>query len=285
LLVEEGLLRWDSTLAEVFPDAAPAMDEGYRKVTLEQLLSHRAGAPAGTGRRALWATFWAHTGTPTEARRIALQRITENAPEHEPGAQHEYSNYGFALAGLMCEQVAGEPFEKLLLERLLAPLGITTAGWGAPGSEDEIDQPRGHKYGRPVEPGRTADNPPVLSPAGRLHLSLADWAKYIAWHLRGAEGTGELLAPETFRRLHTPAEGFEYALGWSVPHRDWAAGRVLAHTGSNTMWYCVVWAAPKKGFAVLVATNEAGDAAAKACDEVAWALIQRRLKLEQTPGG
>jgi len=184
------------------------------------------------------------------------------------------------LAGLMCEQVTQQPFESLLLERLLKPLGITTAGWGAPGSADVVDQPRGHKLRRPVRPGAAADNPPAMSPAGRLHLSMRDWARYIAWHLRGAAGEAQLLAPESFGRLAAPAEGFDYALGWSVPHRDWAGGRVLAHNGSNALWYCVVWAAPEKGFAVLVATNEGGDAAAKACDEVAGALIRLRQQPE-----
>ncbi len=286
MLVEDGLLRWDMTLAEAFPDVAASMTEGYRAVTLEQLLSHRAGAPTGTGRRQLWSAFWTHKGTPTEARRMALLGVTERDPEFPPGTKYEYSNYGYMLAGHMCEKVTGEPFEKLLIDRLLAPLGITTAGWGAPGAQSApsesappvIDQPRGHRLRQPVAPGPLADNPPAMSPAGRVHMSLRDWSRYIAWHLRagvGAAGKPELLKPESFAALHTPPAGADYALGWSCPHRDWAGGRALAHTGSNTMWYCVVWAAPARGFAVLVATNEGGDAAAKACDEVAGALIRR----------
>jgi hypothetical protein len=44
------------------------------------------------------------------------------------------------------------------------------------------------------------------------------------------------------------------------------------------MWYCVTWIAPEKNFAVLVATNAAGDRCDKACDDAAWALIQHYLK-------
>lgn len=47
------------------------------------------------------------------------------------------------------------------------------------------------------------------------------------------------------------------------------------HAGSNTMWFCVAWLAPERDFAVLIACNRGGDAAAKACDQVAAALIQR----------
>jgi CubicO group peptidase (beta-lactamase class C family) len=42
-VVEEGKLSWNTTLEQVFPELAPKMDPAYRKVTLEQLLAHRAG--------------------------------------------------------------------------------------------------------------------------------------------------------------------------------------------------------------------------------------------------
>jgi lipoate-protein ligase A len=48
-----------------------------------------------------------------------------------------------------------------------------------------------------------------------------------------------------------------------VVQRPWGGGTVLAHSGSNTMWYCVVWMAPKRNFAVLSATNIGGDEAAE----------------------
>ena len=46
IMVEEGKLKWHSTIAEVFPEIADSMDPGVRKVTLEQLLSHTSGMPA-----------------------------------------------------------------------------------------------------------------------------------------------------------------------------------------------------------------------------------------------
>ena len=46
MLVEEGKLRWNTTLAEVFPELAEKMDAGFRNVTLEQLLSHTSGIPS-----------------------------------------------------------------------------------------------------------------------------------------------------------------------------------------------------------------------------------------------
>ena len=162
---------------------------------------------------------------------------------------------------------------------------MTSAGFGAPGKAGTFDQPCGHSAaGIPVPPGPTADNPPAVTPAGRVHCTLADWALYVRLHLRGAKDhatpeKASLLTPKTIRKLHEApnAEGNRYAFGWARPERPWAGGQVLTHSGSNTMWYAVVWAAPARGFAVLATCNQGGNKAALACDAVAATLIRRHL--------
>jgi CubicO group peptidase (beta-lactamase class C family) len=158
------------------------------------------------------------------------------------------------------------------------------------GRHDEsgaIDAIRGHRAdGTPIEPGPSADNPPAIGPGGRAHMSLGDWAKYLALHLRGVRGdvkVGEVtLKKETFTRLHTPFDGpgDKYAMGWVVAQRGWAGGdgTVWMHNGSNTMWFCVTWLAPGAGFGVLVTTNIAGPTAQGATDEVCGVLIQEHLR-------
>jgi hypothetical protein len=49
------------------------------------------------------------------------------------------------------------------------------------------------------------------------------------------------------------------------------------HNGSNTMWYVVMWLAPKANFSVVVGTNIAGSDAEQGCDEVAAAMISQWL--------
>jgi hypothetical protein len=80
--------------------------------------------------------------------------------------------------------------------------------------------------------------------------------------------------------LHTPPFGGDYALGWGVAERDWGGGAVLNHAGDNTMNHANVWIAPQRDFAVLVCINQGGDAALKASDAAAGALI--RLHLSRT---
>jgi CubicO group peptidase (beta-lactamase class C family) len=266
-LVEDGKLSWSSTVRDVFPARAKALHRDFQGVTLWQLLTHRAGLPAN-------AAWWGLKGrTPTEQRRDLLAKAMSPAPRSKPGSTYLYSNVGYALAGLMAEQVADAPWEDLMRERVFEPLGMATAGFGPPGSPGQVDEPWGHSSGGTPRQG---DNPPVLGPAGTVHVSLPDWARFAALHLRGAQGKAQLLEASTFRRLHTPPAG-DYAAGWIVVDRPWAGGRALTHSGSNTMWHCTVWLAPARDFGVLVATNQGGDDAASACDEASEGLILTAL--------
>lgn len=280
MLVEEGKLSWDSTLAETFPNLAESMRPEYRAVTLAQLLTHRGGMPGDVPRGLLFWHARRLVATSTEDRRLLLEGVVKQPPATQPGTAFLYSNTGYAIAGHMAEHVTGKSWEDLMRTRLFAPLGMSTVGFGAPGTPDVVDEPRGHGVsGQPVEPGPLADNPPVIGPAGIVHCSIGDWAKYIALHLRGAQGDARLLEPATFTKLHTPVgdEPPRYAMGWGVLQREWGEGDVLSHAGSNSMWFAVTWVAPRRDFAVLVASNQGGDRAEKACDEAAGTIIRSWL--------
>jgi CubicO group peptidase (beta-lactamase class C family) len=318
VLVEENKLRWNQTLAETFPDLAPhpeKMNPAWKPVTLEQLLTNRAGAPANLDRDGLWQSLWNFKGTPTESRRALLEGVLKHPPEHEPGSKFLYSNAGFAIAGHMAEKVTGTSWEELMTRKVFDPLQMFSAGFGPPGTKagkpvkrDDIDappggykpesgitQPRGHRSnGSPVEPGPNADNPVAIGPAGIVHCTIGDWAKFIALHLRGdpsiaGGGDYKLLRADTMKKLHTEGADTDgkpdgtYAMGWGITTRAWAGapgspGRVLTHAGSNTMWYCVTWIAPEKDLAILITCNQGGDAAVKACDQAAQMLIREATK-------
>jgi CubicO group peptidase (beta-lactamase class C family) len=281
LLVEEKRLSWDATVGGVFAKAVPAIDPSWKPVTLDLLLHHRAGAPADLRADGLWDRLWRFRGTPKDARLALVAGVVAKPPVSPPGTKYLYSNAGFATAGAMAETVTGRGWEQLLRERLFAPLGITTAGFGAPGTAARVDQPRGHGAdGKPVEPGLLADNPVAIGPAGTVHMTIEDWARYVAAHVSG-ERSGRLLPSAAWKRLHAPpdGEGTRYAMGWVVTDRDWG-GEVLTHNGSNTMWYCVAWLSPSKDFAVLVTCNRGGPQAEQGCDQAAWALIQDHLAHE-----
>ena len=276
VLVEEGKLKWDTTVAAAFPDARN-LHPAYRKATLEQLLGHRGGAP-GDIDPAVWASLWEPKGV--AARRKVLDEVFSRPPQAEPGTRYVYSNFGYALAGHMAEKAAKKPWEELMREKLFVPLGMTSAGFGAPADRGGVRQPRGHTSdGTPVEPAaRGADNPPAIGPGGTVHCSIEDWARFVALHLRGSRGGGKMLKVETFKKLHTPAEGNPYALGWLVGRSPLGKGVALNHAGSNTMWYAVAWVLPESDLAVVVACNQGGPGGPgeKACDEVSGTLLRNR---------
>jgi len=280
MLVEQGKISWTTTIGEAFPELKSEMHPDYLGVTLEQLLSQRSGAP-GDAPADLWLQAWAAKGTAAEQRLAFIKGILARKPEAKPGTKYIYSNQGYTIAGVMLEKAAGKTWEDLLRSMLFEPLGMTTAGFGAPASVDKVDQPWGHKKkmlsGRePVPPGPGADNPLAISPAGAVHCSLGDLAKYAAFHMAGERGKSQLLKAESFKKLHTAvADNDDYALGWMVLKRAWANGRALMHNGSNTMFYVVVWMAPEKNCAVIVASNVGVDEAFKGCDEVAGKLIDQ----------
>ncbi|HRJ11263.1 MAG TPA: serine hydrolase domain-containing protein, partial [Prosthecobacter sp.] len=207
----------------------------------------------------------------------ALELAARTADLPAPGERHEYSNFGYVLAGHMLEEVWRAPWEELMRRRLFAPLGIQNAGFGGTGTPGKLDQPWPHNdKGEPMPGnGPLVDNPPVLGPAGTVHMALADWGLFLAEHLAGRAGRGRLLkTAAAYEHLHTAAQaGENYAFGWLASERPWG-GRVLNHAGSNTMNRSVTWLAPEKGFGVLACTNTGAETASKALDDVSGLLIQ-----------
>jgi CubicO group peptidase (beta-lactamase class C family) len=276
MFIEQGRLRWNTTIAEVFPELKGRMDKQYEGVTVEQLLTHCGGFP-GQAPPDAWIRAWEKRGTATQQRSKFVEAVLSAPPEAAPGSKFIYSNQGYAVAGAMLERLTGKPWETLMKEKLFQPLGMKSAGFGVPGTIGKVEQPWGHTRDGGKTTPRQSDNPPSIGPAGTVHCSLDDLARYTLFHLQRGQGGVRLLTPETFRKLHTPPTGKDYACGWINVKRDWAGGTALMHNGSNTMWYVVMWLAPERNFSVVVATNIAGREAEKGCDDVAAAMIEKWL--------
>jgi len=286
-LVEAGRIRWETTLTDVFPEQAPKMNAAWRTVTLDWLCSNRGGAPGDLNASGIWSQLWNFGGTPTEARRLLLEKLTVIAPNSTPGTRYEYSNAGFALAGHMLETMMGQPWEDLMREWLFQPLDMTSGGFGVPATPRMTDQPWGHQLATgkpsPIEPGTSADNPPAIGPAGTVHCSVADLAKYVAAHLAGERGDTALLKQSSMLKLHTAVpNNANYAYGWVAVDRPWAgSGKALNHNGSNLQWFSVIWMAPARQFGVValcnLATSSGANPGSTATDQIAGKMIQEFL--------
>ena len=247
-------MKWDSTLGELL---GPARAKKFAGVTLTNVMSHRAGLPPDPGGRT--------TGAPGESITVVRRRVVDAALSGEPlypaGAGYQYSNLDYILLGSILEQLdekTGRAWEDIVRDEIFTPLKLTSAGFGPPGTVGAITQPRGHQANGatlvPVEPGPFADNPPIYGPAGTIHLSIADLARWGQEHLRGERGEDGILKTATFKILHTPpVTPGDYALGWVSQTKN--GQRVIWHNGSNTLWYAIVAfnAATDKG--VVLVTN------------------------------
>ncbi len=205
-------------------------------------------------------------------------------PHHAPGTAWRYSNLGYVTVAAMVERRTGTAWEELVVRDVFAPLGMTGYGFGAAGHQDKVDAPWPHavlfesmpwRVRIPLPPSRFADNPWVIDPAGRVHLPMEAWARFVADQLASFEGRGKLVRPGTYEHLHTPLFGGDYAGGWGTAQRSWAGGTAFTHAGSNVRNFAVAWLAPARHFAVLVATNQGDARAQKACDDAAGALIRK----------
>ncbi len=266
LLVERGRLRWDTSIEDVFPDLASASTSPLRKATVQQLLSHFSGTP---GDFPDLQPILRERGV--RRQREAVVRLALTRRDITVGAKMEYSNFGYVIAGAMVERIEKKSWEELMTRFVFNPLRMASVGFGGTGKKGKIDQPWPHdESGKPVGNGSEVDNPAFIGPAGTVHCTLADWAKFVSDQLRGARGEPGLLRPETYRRLHTPPFGGVAALGWGAIESDGVT--VLSHTGSNGWNVAHVWIAPLRDVATLVVTNQGGEAAKTAVNEASAAL-------------
>ena len=238
-LVAEGKMSWDMKLTEAIPELKNNIHPDLQNTTLWQLLTHRAGIPSDP------IDWYAYADKDIKDRRFSILKDNiKLAPAYTDGEFH-YSNYGYVVAACMAEQITGLSWEDLMRERLFEPLGMTTAGFGDPVKHKSIDQPWGHKkswFGNKWKPSREYYGE-VISPAGRVHCSVEDWAKFISLQLPG-ENT--ILDREILNKLIEP--NGVYAGGWVVfqeTEQPWAKGIVLVHGGSNEIWYASVMVAPQ----------------------------------------
>ncbi len=294
MLVDEGKLRWNSTIGEVLGADVPGINPKLAAVTLEQLLSHSGGIPSDTPETLrLYFNTDAFEYNLRALRLRILNAWKDHAPVSPPGSAFHYANLGDIIVGAMIEKASGKPWEELITQRIFEPLGLRTAGLGPQATMGKLDAPVGHQVGEkgkitPMLWGAAADAPPVLGPAGTAHMSVLDFANWAGWNAGEGKRGPALVKPETLARLHhpviktgklpdprpgTPQEG-EYALGWGVVKFDWAPRPLLTHNGSNGMNLATILIDTEADLGIVAVTNFPEQKANDAVYEVIEALYR-----------
>lgn len=182
-LVEQGRLRWDQAVAEVWPEFAA---EGKGAITVEQVLSHQAGLPGFVEQ--IDPTLW--YDPPAIAAMLAAK-----APMWPPGSASGYHalTVGY-LVGEIFRRVDGRSLGVALREDITGPAGLDL--WiGLPDSEHDrcaaLKPPVGMpEFGEVTDPKRAAFLSPWAGPSGRAG---GDWRRIEVPSANG-HATAEALA-------------------------------------------------------------------------------------------
>ena len=255
-LVELGLAEWGTPLPKIFGDL-PVGDARWAGVTIMHVLQCRAGFPPNL-RRDLFKASWEDTRPLPEQRSDVVERSLRRRPTGF--RKFTYSNLSYIVAGAAIDRVAQTSFEDALERYVLQPLGVASAGFGAP---EEIcgHRPRvalkgmGVFRGPPASPNDLkSDNPPVYSSAGCLHLSLDDWNALMRVFLAG-DGAGLLNEGSLSTLFSNPARASRsMGMGWMQPIP--IMGVPYFMQGSNTLWTATAMVALDRSKCVLVVCND-----------------------------
>jgi len=168
-----GEVRLDQPVAELLPATVMVPSRGGKQITLADLSMQVSGLPRLPGNMQP-----ANPDNPYAD--YSVQQLYDFISSHElrrePGAQYEYSNLGVGLLGHALALRAGKPYETLLRERVLAPLGMTST---AIVLDDRLRArlAEGHDLaGKVVSPWDL----PTLAGAGALRSTLDDMLRFAA---------------------------------------------------------------------------------------------------------
>ena len=264
-LVADGTFvnGWQTTIAQVFPELRDEIHPDYRAVTLWQLVRHIGGVPNDVP-----AWWTAHPTLPMVARRYRILKENLTDPPGSPIGEFSYSNAGYMVAAAMAEKLTGQSWETLMGERLFAPLGMSSAGFGVPGTRGGADQPWNHHRDsagrwRPIQ----LDYGTPLAPAGNVYTSLEDLAKFIA--LQFLNKRPAILNRQQLDELLIPPMPGNYAAGWSVALREEETW--ISHGGGGGAccgWYAVARAVPSRGRAYIAVANSWDDDTFRTCSSL-----------------
>jgi D-alanyl-D-alanine carboxypeptidase len=255
LLVQRGHARWETPVSELVADLADDIHSDWAIPTIDEVLQCRGGVRPNLRVRQLRQAR-DDTRSAADQRTATARDILRIAPARH--GQFRYSNLGYVVVGAAIDRLAGS-YEQALHDLILDPLGIDSAGLGPPpdiwGHQSRLQfGPLGIGHGRPSSPARpVSDNPAVYTPAGRLHLSLPDWATIV---LRLFLDTDDrLLTAESIDRLLHVPDGNAMAMGWADPP-DQMPRASAAMQGSNMFWAATGLLDTDRRRAVLLVTND-----------------------------
>jgi len=251
ILADQSKLAWDDPIRKYLPSFRLHDPWISDHVTIRDVLSNRTG---------LCRASISEYGSDL-SRCDVLARAREIQPIGEFRDQFTYCNLGFVVAAEAMAAAAGEPFERLVEDRIFKPLGmksgtVSNDPWA---THSNIASPHAEDDGKlmPVTP-LALDN---LMGAGSITMSADDAVAWLGLHLGGGEyNATRIVSKESLRETHivqTPRRDrtlFDgYGMGWEVRH--WPGDCLNIHAGAVSGFRAVTWFDMEDDWAGFVSVN------------------------------
>jgi D-alanyl-D-alanine carboxypeptidase len=193
-LREQGKLHLDDPVSKHLPwFAVTSVRPDDPPITIEELLTHSSGLPREAADH--WTTF----AFPTREELKALMPKRQAAFPAE--TRWKYSNLAYTLAGLIVEQVSGEPWADYVTRHIYQPLGMGNS------SVDKDVPGLATGYGRRMPDGSRATMPFVdargMAAATGITSTVEDMARFVSAQFRqGTAGGDRILSTSSLREMH-----------------------------------------------------------------------------------
>ena len=275
-LVETKKIKWDTRFFDLYPEWKAKADTGYWKITLQDLLSHRARIQPFTNDKE-YDKLPQFTGNKQERRKVFGKAILSLVPvTRDENSKYGYSNADYTLASLMLERVTGKTWEELVHKTFNKDLGIyVDFGW--PYIKNS-KQTWGHyeKDGKIIAGADYDINLFPIEPAGYINITLPEYIKFIQLNLEGLSGKSNYLNARTYQFLHNGIP--DYSIGWANNYYKKEPINFSTHRGSGGTYFCDVMIDQKKDIAFIIMINSGTNAARQVLDDLLRIMIKKYEK-------
>ena len=248
-LYEKGLVDLDADVNSYLDFKIP--DTFEKPITLRHILTHTAGFEEG----GLGYLIHYYPNKGPELATAMEQFMPKRL--NPPGEVSSYSNYATALAGLIVQNVTGQPFNDYIDEHIFEPLNMTYTTFAEPLPKD-MEKYRVKGYAR--EAGLFDEKPfeviNSFGPAGAVSSSANDMAKFMMANLNNGELNGNrILKAETVRLMHSQLfSGDDRLAGmaYGFYEHNYNGHRLIAHGGDTMQFHTDMVIDKDENFGVFV---------------------------------
>ncbi len=255
ILVERGQVRLSDPLSKFIPQIK---GEGRDRITIEHLLTHRAGYAPDFDLRARWTGY-----------DEAIKHLVSEPLRNPPGVKFTYSDIGYIALGEVVHRVSRQPLDQFARQNIFLPLGMRDTGFRPPHSRSRRIAPTEKRRGQLSYLGDNAGDAGAegeLWLRGEVHDPTSFRMKGVAGHAglfstardvaiycqmilnKGVSHGVRILSPASIAMMTQPRlvaeNGWSRGLGWDI-NTNFSTNRgdgfplgSFGHTGftGTSMW-------------------------------------------------